>query len=91
MKVADFYLSEINLELHKFLMLFVWYQDNILSEDLINPEDARQSDHYEKLSVQSKKQLQTIINMCKRKDCAYIRFISDSGPRSLPLVPVTEN
>lgn len=83
-KVADIDEADVLPEVIKFLSMFIWYQDTILSEDLYNPADALDSDNFQKISPRAQEQIRGIVSLCVSQNCAYVRFIGQSSNPRCP-------
>ncbi len=77
-KIGDINESDISNEVIKFLQGFIWYEDAVLSEDLLNVADAISSDHFKKLTDAGQLEIKELFKECKKKDCAYIRIIYEN-------------
>lgn len=90
LKVADVNSEDLSHGIIQFLGGFVYYEDTILSEDIYSVADARESDHFEKLTWLEQEILNRIHQETAEAGCAYVRVVYERKEQLTPKIDITD-
>lgn len=90
LKVADVNSEDLSPGIIQFLGGFIYYEDTILGEDIYSVADARESDHFEKLTWLEQEILNRIHQETAEANCAYVRVVYERKEQMTPKIDITD-